>query len=210
VAAVTESNANVVLAVDDEPEILESIKRTLRREPYRVITTVSPLEALSLLEAGGIDVLLADIDMPEMNGLELVRRARAACPETVRLLLTGDASLDSALTAINDGEVHRYLLKPWDKEDLRGVIRHALERLEELRRGAQADRRVAAREILLSELERAHPGIRDVATRDGAYALDERRITESVLRIDTVRLRALFGVLSEASGSVTRRIEDDD
>lgn len=167
---------HTVMVVDDEPEIVESLRRTLRNEPYTVLGTTSPFEAFEAVEAGGVDVLVADIDMPELNGLELVAKVRAVRPEVVRILLTGDASLDSALEAINRGEVYRYLTKPWRARELRDTVREALGRLDELRRAAAADRATRAREAMLSALEWEHPGIRTVTLVGGVHVLDVVRL----------------------------------
>jgi DNA-binding NtrC family response regulator len=171
-AAAMSDGRHTLLVVDDEAEILASLLRTLRKESYLVLTTTSPQEALGLLENHRIDLLISDIDMPVMNGLELVARVRHAHPHVVRMLLTGAASLESAMRAINDGEVHRYLTKPWQSDELKATIRAALERLDELRRVASAERIVSARERLLAELEREHPGIREVRLDEGVYVLD--------------------------------------
>lgn len=166
---------HTLLLVDDEPEILAGLRRTLRREGYRLLTTTSPHEALQLLD-DSVDLIMSDIDMPEMSGLELISRTRRAHPDVVRVLLTGDASLDSAVRAINDGEVHRYLTKPWERDQLCATLREALGRLDELRRSAAVDRTAAARDALLEGLAREHPGIRRVAREDGVYVIDVARL----------------------------------
>lgn len=184
---------HTVLLVDDEPEVLDSLRRILRAEDYRILSTTSPLEALAIMEGGGIDVLISDIDMPEMSGTELVARVRQSFPEVVRMLLTGGASLDSAIRAINEGEVYRYLTKPWDKAVLRETIRQALDRLDELRRAAVATRAVQLRERMLSELESVHPGIRTVALEGDDYLLDLDRQDALVASLGTLALRHFFG-----------------
>lgn len=173
---------HTLLLVDDEQEILDTLRRTLRREGYRILCTTSAEEALRILAEETVDVLVSDIDMPEMTGIELIARVRRDHPGVVRMLLTGAASLESAITAINDGEVHRYLTKPWSRAELRTTIRQAFDRLQELRRAAEADRCARAREQLLSELELEHPGIRSLELDDGVYVLDERRLTRSILQ----------------------------
>jgi DNA-binding NtrC family response regulator len=161
-----------VLAVDDETEIIDSLRRALRSEAYRFVGTTSPYEARDLVLRGGVDLIIADIDMPGMNGLELVAYVRRERPEVVRILLTGDASLESAMDAINRGEVHRYFTKPWRNESLRQSLREALARVDELRRVAQADANVLERERMLALLEREHPGICRVVRSDGVHELD--------------------------------------
>lgn len=112
-----------MLLVDDEREILEALTRVLRDEGYDLLTTTSPTEAMSILATGSVDLLVSDLRMPEMGGIELVRHVRKHHPNVVRILLTGHATLTSALEAINDGRVERFLLKPWDNDELRAQIR---------------------------------------------------------------------------------------
>lgn len=165
-----------VLLVDDEPHVLAALRRTLRAPELRVLTAGDAEEALRLLAEGGVDVLVSDIDMPGMSGIELIREVRRRNPEIVRLLLTGDASLESALDAINHGEVYRYLLKPWKAAELRQTLADAIARLHELRAAARAAVQVSAREQMLAELEREHPGIRADTGEGGVYRLDPGRL----------------------------------
>lgn len=166
-----------VLLVDDEPAIVAALRRTLRGRGYRIFGVTDPLEAIDLLAREEVDLLVSDIDMPQMSGLDLVSRVRKDYPQVVRILLTGRGTLTAALRAINDGEVHRFLTKPWDDDELREVVSQALLRLDELRRQQNADQHAARRRALIADLEREQPGIsaveRDV---DGVYLIDERRI----------------------------------
>lgn len=177
--------AHTVLLVDDEPRVLEALRRTLRDPAYRVLTASDGREALSLMAAGGVDVLISDIDMPGMSGIELIAEVRRRHPEVIRLLLTGDASLDSALDAINHGEVYRYLVKPWKGAELRQIVADAIARLAELRAASAASLQVSARERMLSELEVEHPGIRMVTLDDGVYWLDATQVDAAAARVLT-------------------------
>lgn len=185
------THAYTVLLVDDEPRVLAALRRTLRDATWRVLTAGDAREALSLLAAGGVDILLSDIDMPGMSGVELVGEVRRRHPEVIRLLLTGDASLDSALDAINHGEVFRYLVKPWKAAELRQTLAEAVARLGELRAAAAASVRISARERMLSELEREHPGIQMVSHEDGVYWLDAVQVDAAAARLATQSL-AMF------------------
>jgi len=118
-----------LLLVDDEPEIVESLRRALRDDGYELITTTSPVEALAILEKRAVDVLVSDLRMPEMSGLELVSHVRRHHPHVVRVLLTGHATLGSALQAINEGAVGRYLTKPWDNDELRRDIQDVVQEI---------------------------------------------------------------------------------
>jgi two-component system, probable response regulator PhcQ len=183
---------HTLLVVDDEPEILDSLRRTLRDESYRILTTTSANEALRRIEEGGIDIVLTDLDMPEMSGLDLVRHVRRSAPDVVRMLLTGHASLDSALEAINEGEVHRYLTKPWSKGELRECIRQALDRLDELRRAADAGRRALVRDRLLAELEREHPGLTSLPRGGDVYVIDPAPLDALLAELGDLSLIAFF------------------
>jgi CheY-like chemotaxis protein len=106
--------APVVLCVDDDPEIVASVARFLRLDGYEVVTCTSPVAALNVLGARAVAVLVSDYEMPEMTGVELAVKARRLQPETVRMLLTGRGTLDTAVEGINVGEVFRFLSKPFD------------------------------------------------------------------------------------------------
>ncbi len=161
-----------LLVVDDEPDVVDALRRALRDSRYEVLGCTRPLEALELLGRRRVDLVISDLDMPEMHGLELLRRVRAAHPGTLRIVLTGRASLESALSAINQGEVHRYLTKPWEQAALRRTVEESLERLSELRSSADAAQRVAVRAEIHEALEARSPGITRVSLDGGAVHLD--------------------------------------
>ncbi len=127
-----------LLLVDDEPEIVESLRRALRDDGYELMTTTSPVEAVAILEKRAVDVLISDLRMPEMSGLELVSHVKRHHPHVVRVLLTGHATLGSALQAINEGAVGRYLTKPWDNDELRRDIKDVVQQLSASRDAAAA------------------------------------------------------------------------
>lgn len=202
-----EERPHTVLVVDDEAEVVESLRRTLRNEKLLFVGTTRPTEALARCAEGDIDLVIADIDMPEMNGLSLVAKIRACHPDVVRILLTGDTSVESALAAINLGEVHRFLTKPWDAKELRETVRQALARLDELRRASRASQRMEAQRVMAAELERTHPGIGEVVREEGAYVLDVERLRSVLIGLSDPKLRQLFDAEATlgAGAEITRR-----
>lgn len=116
-----------ILLVDDEQEVVDALARTIRHGGYRILTATSGAQALEQITQASVDLVISDIDMPGMSGLELLTKIRASHPRIVRFVLTGVASLESALVAINEGRVERYLTKPWEKEELRTAIREGLD-----------------------------------------------------------------------------------
>jgi two-component system, probable response regulator PhcQ len=163
-----------ILLVDDEDEIRNALSRSLRREPYELVTASSAADALAILRQRAIDVIVSDQMMPEMTGLELFKQVRAEHPQVLRIILTGYADFDVVKSAINDAEIYRFLTKPWDDDDLRLTLRNAVHRLSLERDNHQLKQTVRRHEERLNELERLHPGITQVKRDEsGAIVLDD-------------------------------------
>lgn len=115
-----------ILLVDDERNVLDGYRRNLRGE-FLIDVAQSGQEALGLIESKGpYAVVISDMRMPGMDGIELLRRVKSAAPETVRVMLTGKADMDTAVQAINEGSIFRFLNKPCDKEVMAKTITAAL------------------------------------------------------------------------------------
>ncbi|QJR09155.1 Serine/threonine-protein kinase PknD [Usitatibacter rugosus] len=110
-----------VLFVDDEERILNAL-RTVFRSQYHVFTAENGTLALEFVKRFGIHVVVSDQRMPGMSGVELLRQVREAAPATVRILLTGYSDLAAIVGSINDGEVFRFVKKPWDNADLQKTL----------------------------------------------------------------------------------------
>jgi putative nucleotidyltransferase with HDIG domain len=145
---------DALLFIDDEPHILSAIERIFADHEVRIFTATSPLAGLELLGREEIAVMVTDNMMPGMNGLEVLRRAREISPDTVRIMLTGHADLDTAVAAINIGEVFRFIVKPWDNLAFAEIIQESLQRyriVKELRSGDEAVMLSIARTIELKD-----------------------------------------------------------
>jgi DNA-binding NtrC family response regulator len=123
------TNKHPILLVDDEPEILFSLRGLLRRE-FDLHTAQSGAEALEILRRQSIHVIMTDQRMPEMTGVELLRRARGESPEALRIVFTGYADIRAVIDAINHGQIYRYLTKPWDPDELVAVLHEACAQYE--------------------------------------------------------------------------------
>ncbi len=115
-----------VLFVDDEPRILNTM-RILFRRSYNVLTATSGAEALELMRQHAVDVVVSDQRMPEMTGIELLRQARELRPNAMRVLLTGYSELNAIIGSINEGEIFRFVSKPWSNEDLQETVAKAVD-----------------------------------------------------------------------------------
>jgi DNA-binding NtrC family response regulator len=116
-----------VLIVDDAPETLELLRRNLEAEGYRVLTAPGVAEALTVLRAGPVDLVITDYKMPRVSGLDLVRHVRDNAVDTAVMMITGYASIEGAVEAIRTG-AEEYLAKPFTDEELSGAVRRALDR----------------------------------------------------------------------------------
>ncbi len=117
-----------ILFVDDEKEILSSIRRQLRKEMYNIVTCNSGQEALDLLEKEEIPIIVSDERMPDMNGLKLMKRVKKLYPDSIRIILSGYADSQTVIEAINQGEIYRFIPKPWKQEELTLSIEGAIEK----------------------------------------------------------------------------------
>ena len=120
------NNRPSLLVVDDEEDVLRSLHDLLRIE-FDVLTFTRPEEALAKLERQDVPVVMSDQRMPEMTGVEFLRRVKEMRPDSTRLLFTGYSDIKAVIDAINQGSIFRYISKPWDPEELTLIIRQAVE-----------------------------------------------------------------------------------
>ncbi|MDG0815453.1 hybrid sensor histidine kinase/response regulator [Bdellovibrio svalbardensis] len=120
---------HTLLCVDDEIDNVDALERLFRRK-YTVLKATSGKQALEVLDQnpGPVALIITDQRMPEMTGVEFLEKTLESHPETIRILLTGYTDLESVITAVNKGQIFRYLTKPWDPVDLSNTVDHAIER----------------------------------------------------------------------------------
>lgn len=169
----TEERATIVF-VDDEQSILNALRRVLRKENYRLFFCNSTDEVLELMKKETVDIVVSDHLMPDMTGLEFVSLLKDLYPDTMRCILTGQADVELAVNAINQGNVHHFLIKPWNDLELKVILKQLLSRKQLERINAQLNATVAQQSHRIRELEKSHPGISQVERDDaGAIVLDE-------------------------------------
>lgn len=138
-----------ILLVDDEPNVLKALQRVFRQEKYEVVTISSGQEALALLRKEVFHLMISDYMMPGMTGAELLKQAKAIKPEIIRIMLTGHADTGAVMGAINEGAVYKFILKPWNDDDLRITVALALEQYDLLQKNKalQQDNAQKSKEI---------------------------------------------------------------
>ncbi len=136
---------HTLLIVDDEVDVLESLRHQFHRA-YRVLTAATGKAAIDLLNENEVHLILSDQRMPGMSGDVFLSHARRIQPDAIRMLFTGYADIQAVINAVNEGHIFRYILKPWDTNELEGIIRQAAEKYTLL----------SERKELIAELQEAN------------------------------------------------------
>ena len=112
--------------IDDEPRILRSLKMHFRQS-HDVFTTTDATELMKYVSEHDVQVVISDQRMPDKQGTEVLRDIKEASPNTIRILLTGYADLNAVIDSVNDGEIYRYITKPWQNDELKKIVNKATE-----------------------------------------------------------------------------------
>ena len=117
-----------LLCVDDERNVLRALERIFMDDDYEILTAISGEEGLAVLaENDDVQVVVSDFRMPGMNGVEFLRQVCEKYPETVRIVLSGYADTGAVVSAINEGQIYKFVSKPWSDEELRQTVAKAVE-----------------------------------------------------------------------------------
>ncbi len=158
---------HTLLLVDDEESIAKSLQRIFRKEGYEIYTALNGQEGLKRLKETGkaFSLIVSDQRMPGMTGAQFLEKAKEIFPHAIRILLTGYSDMDAIVDAVNKGEIHRYLTKPWNDDDLLLQVRQALEQYE----------LVVENRRLLALTKRQNKKLRDL-NKDLEKKVDERTL----------------------------------
>jgi signal transduction histidine kinase len=180
--------SHTILVVDDEPDVVKSVQDLLRYD-YKVLGATRAREAIKLMQDNEIAVVMSDQRMPEMTGVEFLRRARTDHPDAVRLLFTGYADIRAVIDAINEGNVYRYITKPWDPDELQTVIREAVERYDLL---VERKRLIGELNRKNAELQKANEALREADALKTAFI----QVASHELRTPVTLLQGLSDLAS--------------
>lgn len=168
------SGKSLIVCVDDDDSMLAAVGRTLRREPsFEVRASTSVRQVIEWVNTEQVAVLVSDYEMPEMTGAQLAGLVKRVRPETVRILLTGRRTLDTAIDGINQGEIFRFLSKPFEDKQLRQAVLDGVQRHAELVALSGERQRRERREALRADLEREYPGISVVQTEGEVFVVTD-------------------------------------
>lgn len=176
-----------ILFVDDESDILTSLNRFLRREAYRKFFVDNADEALRLMAETAVDIVVSDLRMPGMNGLELIKEVKRLYPGTLRMIVSGSQDIEQIIESVNKGEIFRFIPKPVEPESFKNILNDALdyyclklereELFEEISlKNRQLTAANATLEKLASDLKRSEEQFRSMndAAQDAVFMLDEK------------------------------------
>ena len=149
----TAEKRQVVIIVDDEEMVLTSLSSFLALETdYEVVTFTEPSKALEHIGGNGVDLVISDYLMPEMDGISFLGKVRDLKPEVPRVLLTGYSDKENAIKAINEVGLFQYIEKPWDNDQLHIIVRNALEK----------QRLLADLQEKVEQISKAHSDLRGI------------------------------------------------
>jgi two-component system NtrC family sensor kinase len=117
-----------ILCVDDEPNVLNALRRLFMDDQYTMLTATSARDGLELLGQNNVQIVISDYRMPNMNGVEFLKEVRKRWPDTIRIVLSGYADAASVVSAVNEGQIYKFVPKPWNDDELKIIISHAIER----------------------------------------------------------------------------------
>ena len=172
-----EEMRKAVLFLDDEENILNALRRALRKEGYQLFFCLTPEDALRILDTERVDIIFTDYLMPQMTGLEFVKIARELHPGAMRCILTGQADLEIAVDAINQGQVHRFLLKPWNDLELKVTLKQLFLQRELESANKSLTDTIDQQRVRIVALEQQHPGISEVSRDEaGVIVLEDVKL----------------------------------
>ncbi len=169
------STAMKVLLVDDETAVLHAVRRIFSHsQVVELLTVEDPFAAMEMVVEGGIALVISDQQMPGMTGLEFLAWVNANHPEIVKIIMTGDTDIQTAVQAINDIGVYKFIRKPWNNDDLYWTVVRALEMARMQQKNRQLQAELNEKDQSLQRYERLYPGITSVdRDADGAIVIDE-------------------------------------
>lgn len=187
-----------ILCVDDEKSVLHSMKRLLKMGNYNVFLADNGEEGLALLEDQPIDIIISDMKMPVMNGAEFLAKSLLLSPNTIRILLTGHADMESTIAAINEGKVHRFLQKPWDNTELMMILEDTTKKLSLEREHTAMLATIARQNKQLAALNKQLEERVDVRTKQVRTALNRAENVNSRAQANHRNtIRVFFNLISQ-------------
>ena len=200
---------HTILCVDDEPNILQALKRLLRREEYRMLTANSGREALEILAGESVHLIISDQRMPGMSGTEFLARVKDDYPDVLRVILSGYTDVDSITESINKGHIYKFFLKPWNDHTLKLEIRQALEQYDLVQANRSLDRKIREQNEQLRHInenleDMVAARTREIAMQNQALALSHAIFEDLPLPIVGLDVHAVVMLVNKPAMDLLR------
>jgi response regulator RpfG family c-di-GMP phosphodiesterase len=165
---------HTVLCVDDEKNIMNSLQRLLRKENYDVLTADSGAAGLKIMSEREVHLVISDQRMPDMSGVEFLAEVKEKHPDAIRIILSGYTDVSSITEAVNRGHIYKFLLKPWNDENLRVEFRQALNQYDLIQDNRRLHQQVIQRN---EELKKINENLEDlIAARTRELAMQNQAL----------------------------------
>lgn len=159
-----------ILFVDDEPNVLKSLRRLFFDEDYEILSATSGEEGLALLEEQwDTQIVISDYRMPSMNGVDFLKKVYEGWPDTIRIVLSGFADTASVVAAINEGQIYRFIGKPWDDDELKNTIKKAADHYNLRRNNKELTRQLMESNHELKQLNQGQNKLADEQNAELVY-----------------------------------------
>ena len=202
----TNNRQAILLFVDDDANVLKALRRLFRHENCVVYLAAGGAEGLEILHRHAVDLIISDMRMPGMSGSEFLAHALEQWPETVRILLTGHADLQSIIDAVNKGRIFSYCNKPWNDEELKLLVRNAL---EQKRLRQESDRLSTVIRQQNDQLKALNEHLEE-RVEQRTEQLDQANIALKNRQEQLRRLNAAYAVLSRCNHTLIHAKNEDD
>ncbi|WDN87405.1 hypothetical protein BuS5_00373 [Desulfosarcina sp. BuS5] len=203
---------HTILCVDDEKNILNSLKRLLRKEAYHLVTASGGEEGLHKLAAEEISLVVSDHRMPGMSGTEFLQKVKNQYPDIIRIILTGYTEVDSITESINRGHIYKFLLKPWNDQNLILEIRQALDQYDLVKANKKLHDEVIQKN---AELKRINENLemlvrertRDLEVQNHALELSRTILEDLTLPVIGISDEGMIALLNRSARSFNGRLK---
>jgi response regulator RpfG family c-di-GMP phosphodiesterase len=172
---------HTVLCVDDEVNILQTLKRLLRKENYQLLTAASGKEGLEILANNDVHLVISDQRMPEMSGTEFLAEIKDRFPDVIRIILTGYTEVDAITESINRGHIYKFFLKPWNDDNLKLEIRKALDQYDLIKANEHLTRTIIRQNEILKEMNDELEGKVEKRTRELVLRNQALELSQTIL-----------------------------
>ena len=170
-----------ILLLDDEQNIINSVTRIIRGDDREIVSANDADSAWDLLKKiNGVDLIISDNKLPTISGVDFLTKVRQLYPDAIRILITGYPDLDSTIKAINAGQIYRFITKPWENEELKMIVKQALDYCDILKDNRVLIALARKQSEALNTMQKRYNISQSEFDKSGVYIIDEQKVSETL------------------------------